>query len=68
MSGEGWWSGETGARGVWMYPCPPPQMTASALEKNRTFVVSQDAKQSFDLSKQILSKKRLRQRACCVFG
>lgn len=32
MSGGGWWSDETGAKGVWMNPSPPPQTTASALE------------------------------------
>jgi len=31
MSGEGCWSDETGARGVWTCPSPPPQTTASVL-------------------------------------
>lgn len=41
MSGGGWWSDETGVKGVWMNPSPPPQMTVSALRKHKTFVVRQ---------------------------
>lgn len=32
MSGGGWWSGESGAMGVWMYLLPPPQTSVSALK------------------------------------